>query len=194
MKGRLIVVLFAVAFAVSATVQGAPYKVDVVHSSVGFTVQHLGISEVRGVFTNFAGAIEFDAQKPDAFAASGTVQVASVDTRDAGRDKHLRSADFFDADKYPEIKFEATSASKSGDAWVVKGKFTMHGTTREIELRGTVQGPIKDPWGKMRMGITAGATINRQDYGVVWSKKLDSGGLVVGDLVKIELHIEALGQ
>jgi len=117
-----------------------------------------------------------------------------VNTQMEARDKHLRSPDFFDVAKYPEIQFETVSARKDGEEWVVKGRFTMHGVMREIELRGTLEGPVKDPWGKTRIGLTAATTINRQDYGLLWSQKLDSGGLVVGDLVKIELQIEAVAK
>jgi polyisoprenoid-binding protein YceI len=175
-------------------VNAETYQVDPVHSTVGFSVKHLAISTVRGVFTNFEGTIEFDAKKPEASKASGTVKVASVNTQMEARDKHLRSPDFFDADKYPEIQFQMVSARKDGDAWVVKGRFTMHGVMREIELRGTIEGPVKDPWGKTRIGLSASTTINRQDFGLTWSKKMDSGGLVVGDLVKIELEIEAVAK
>jgi polyisoprenoid-binding protein YceI len=168
------------------------YQVDPLHSTVGFSIRHLAINEVVGFFTNFTGTIEYDAGKPESSKASGTVKVASVDTRVEARDKHLRSPDFFEVDKYPDIKYETVSASKVGDEWVVKGRFTMRGITREIDLKGTLSGPVKDPWGKTRIGLTAATTINRQDYGLKWSQKLDSGGLVLGDLVKIELHLEAV--
>lgn len=170
----------------------ATYQVDPLHSTVGFSIRHLAINEVVGFFTNFTGTIEYDAQTPEASKASGTVKVASVDTRVEARDKHLRSADFFEVEKYPDIKYETLSAKKVGDEWVVKGRFTLRGITREIDLKGTLSGPIKDPWGKTRIGLTAATTINRQDYGLKWSQKLDSGGLVLGDLVKIELHLEAV--
>ncbi len=173
-------------------VMAATYQVDPLHSTVGFSIRHLAINEVVGFFTNFTGTIEYDAQTPEASKASGTVKVASVDTRVEARDKHLRSADFFEVEKYPDIKYETLSAKKVGDEWVVKGRFTLRGITREIDLKGTLSGPIKDPWGKTRIGLTAATTINRQDYGLKWSQKLDSGGLVLGDLVKIELHLEAV--
>lgn len=178
----------------TAMTHAATYQVDPVHSKVGFSVKHLGISQVQGAFTNFSGTIDYDAEKPENSKAQGTVSVASVDTGVAARDKHLRSPDFFDVEKYPDIKFETLSARKDGEEWVVKGRFTLHGFTREIDLRGTLDGPVKDPWGKMRIGLTATTTINRQDYGVKWSQKMDAGGLVVSDLVKIELHIEAVAQ
>lgn len=178
--------------ALAASAGAATYQVDAAHSTVGFAVRHMGISEVKGTFTNFTGTIDYDASKPEESKARGTVQAASINTGVEARDKHLRSADFFDVAKFPEIAFETLSARKDGDEWVVKGKFTLHGVTREIELRGILEGPVKDPWGKTRIGLTARTTINRQDYGLRWTQKLEAGELVVGDLVKIELHIEAV--
>lgn len=194
MNSRYAIMLMAGMMAWATGVNGETYQVDPVHSTVGFSVKHLAISTVRGVFTNFEGTIEYDAKKPEASKASGTVKTASVNTQMEARDKHLRSPDFFDVGKYPEIQFQTVSARKDGEEWVVKGRFTMHGVMREIELRGTLEGPVKDPWGKTRIGLTASTTINRQDYGLLWSQKLDSGGLVVGDLVKIELQIEAVAK
>ena len=194
MHSRWLVVLTVGMLAVAVAAQAGTYQIDPVHSTVGFSVRHLGLSEVHGMFTNFTGTVDFDAAKPADFKAQGTIQVASVDTRVEARDKHLRSPDFFDVAKFPEIKFEAVSASKDGDTWVVKGHFTLHGTTKDIELRGTVDGPVKDPWGKSRIGLAASTTINRQDYGVVWSQKMDAGGVVLGDTVKIELQVEAVAQ
>lgn len=173
---------------------GETYQVDPTHSTVGFSVKHLAVGTVKGVFTNFEGTIEYDAKMPEAAKARGTVKVASVNTQMEARDQHLRGADFFDVDKYPEISFETVSARKDGGEWVVKGRFTMRGVMREIELRGTVEGPVRDPWGKNRIGLSASTTINRQEFGLTWSKKMDSGGLVVGDLVKIQLEIEAVAK
>lgn len=172
----------------------APFKVDPAHSTVGFSVKHLGISTVRGVFTNFEGTIDYDAAKPEGSRAAGTIKVASIDTHVEARDKHLRSPDFFDAQKFPEIRYETVAARREGGDWVVTGQFTLHGVTKPIELRGTLAGPVKDPWGKTRISLSASGMINRQDYGVKWSQRLDNGGLVVGDEVKIELEIEAIAE
>lgn len=194
MKKRYAVMAMAGLLAYVTGVQAETYQVDPAHSTVGFSVKHLAVSTVRGVFTNFEGTIEYDAKKPEASTAKGTVQTASINTQVEARDKHLKSPDFFDVAKFPEIKYETLSARKDGEEWVVKGRFTMHGVTREIELRGTLEGPVKDPWGKTRIGLNAATTINRQDYGLTWSQKLDAGGLVVGDLVKIDLQIEAVAK
>ena len=194
MNSRCVMVVLAGMMALTMNAGADTYQVDPSHSTVGFSVKHLAISTVKGVFTNFGGTIEFDAKKTEASKAAGTVQTASINTHIEARDKHLRSPDFFDAAKYPEIKFETLSARKDGEEWVVKGNFTLHGVTREIELRGNVEGPVKDPWGKTRIGLSATTAINRQDYGLLWSQKLDAGGLVVGDIVKIELQIEAVAK
>lgn len=177
---------------VTIAVSAASYQVDTVHSTVGFAIKHLGISEVHGDFTKFSGTIEYDAAKPEEFKASGTVEVASINTGNKMRDDHLRSPDFFDAAKFPEIKFAVSSVQKEASGWVVKGQFTMHGVTKEIELHGELAGPIQDPMGKTRIGITAATTLNRQDYGLTFNKTLDKGGLMIGNDVKISLNIEAV--
>ena len=182
---------------VSAMVIGASaatFQVDPAHTTVAFSIKHLGISEVHGAFTNFTGAIEYDAAKPEATKATGTILVPSIDTGNKMRDDHLRTPEFFDAAKFPEIKYEATSAEKVDGNWVVKGKLTMHGVTKEIAAKGELSGPVQDPWGKTRIGIAATATLDRQDYGVSYNKTLDKGGLMVANEVKIRLDIEAVQQ
>lgn len=170
----------------------ANYKVDSVHSTVGFAIKHLGLSEVQGGFTNFTGMIEYDPAMPEEFKASGTIEVASINTGNKTRDDHLRSPDFFDAAKIPEIKFETTGIKKEDGEWVVTGNFTLHGVTKEIKLRGELSGPVQDPWGKTRIGLRASTTINRLDYGIIWNKALDKGGVMIGEQVKISLNIEAV--
>ena len=183
----------ALAFAVVSAV-AADYQVDPVHSTVGFAIKHLGLSEVRGGFTNFTGKISYDPAKPEEFKASGTVEVASINTGNKMRDDHLRGAEFFDAAKLPEIKFETTGVKKEDGEWVVTGKFTLHGVTKDIKLRGELNGPVQDPWGKTRIGLAATTKINRLDYGITWNKTLDKGGLMIGEEVKISLNIEAVQQ
>ncbi|MCX7010453.1 MAG: YceI family protein [Kiritimatiellaeota bacterium] len=181
----------ALAFA-GVVVQADDYQVDPVHSTVAFAIKHLGISEVRGAFTNFTGKINYDPAKPEEFKASGTVEVASINTGNKLRDDHLRSLEFFDAAKLPEIKFETTGIKKDDGEWVVSGKFTLHGVTKEIKLRGELSGPVQDPWGKTRIGLAATTKINRLDYGIIWNKTLDKGGVMIGEEVKISLNIEAV--
>ena len=176
------------------TAHAASYQVDPVHSTVGFAIKHLGLSEVHGNFTNFTGKIEYDPAKPEEFKAAGTVEVASINTGNTMRDNHLRSPEFFDAAKIPEIKFETTGIKKEDEEWIVTGKFTLHGVTKEIKLRGELSGPVQDPWGKTRIGLTARTNINRLDYGITWNKALDKGGMMIGDQVKISLNVEAVQQ
>lgn len=170
----------------------ADYQVDPVHSTVSFGIKHLGLSEVRGGFTNFTGKVSYDPAKPEEFKAAGTVEVASLNTGNKMRDDHLRSPEFFDAAKLPDIKFETTGIKKDDGEWVVTGQFTLHGVTKELKLRGEISGPILDPMGKTRIGLVATTKINRLDYGITWNKKLDKGGLMIGDDVKITLNIEAV--
>jgi len=181
----------ALALAVVAA-SAADYQVDPVHSTVGFAIKHLGISEVRGAFTNFTGKISYDSAKPEEFKANGTVEVASITTGNKMRDEHLRSGEFFDAAKLPEIKFATTGIKKDDGEWVVTGQFTLHGVTKEIKLRGELNGPVQDPWGKTRIGLSATTKINRLDYGITWNKMLDRGGAMIGEEVKISLNIEAV--
>jgi polyisoprenoid-binding protein YceI len=192
MQRKQVVMLAGLLALALGMARAANYQVDTVHSTVGFAIKHLGLSEVHGGFTNFTGAIEYDAAMPEEFKASGTVEVASINTGNKMRDDHLRSPDFFDAARIPEIKFETTGVKKEDGEWVVTGNFTLHGVTKEIRLRGELSGPVQDPWGKTRIGLSASATINRLDYGIIWNKTLDKGGVMLGEQVKISLNIEAV--
>ncbi|MEI6083921.1 MAG: YceI family protein [Verrucomicrobiota bacterium] len=159
------------------------YKLDGSHTTVGFTIAHLVISEVSGRFNEVAGEITID--KDTLATAKATIQTKSIDTQNEKRDEHLRKPDFFDAEKYPTITFESLKVAKDGDKTTVTGKFTMHGTTKEIQLPVTLKGPIKDPWGNSRVALVAETTINRTDYGM----KTMMG---VGDEVKIRITTEAV--
>jgi polyisoprenoid-binding protein YceI len=168
------------------------YQVDTQHTTVGFSIRHMVINNVRGSFKDFNGTIEYDGKDPLTIQAVGTIKVASIDTGIQGRDEHLRGPDFFHVTQYPEITFQSERVEKRESGYSLIGKFTMHGVTREITLPFTLSGPVVDPWGKTRIGIETGVTLNRQDYGINWSKTLDNGGLVVGDEVKIEINAEAV--
>lgn len=168
------------------------YDIDVSHTSIGFSVSHMVLAKVKGSFNDFSGTAEFDGQDPMSLRVQGTIKVASINTGIANRDNHLRSGDFFDAEAYPEILFETVSVAKSGDGYVLTGKLTMRGVTKEISGPVIVKGPIKDPWGKSRIGLEATTQVNRQDFGVKWSQKMDGGGLVVGDEVSVEINAEAV--
>jgi len=170
------------------------YQIDPVHSSIGFSVKHLVISNVKGTFTDFSGAIMYDSTDITKSSADVTIKMATINTGNPDRDKHLMSPDFFDAEKYPDITFKSSKIEKKGDALVMTGMMTMHGISKEIAVPFNINGTIKDPMGKFRMGSEASFIINRQDYGVSFSKTLETGGLVVGNDVKIDLSIEAVKQ
>jgi polyisoprenoid-binding protein YceI len=183
-----IFLLLAAGFAISADT----YVVDPSHSNVGFSTKHLVISTVSGNFGQFEGTIVFDDKDITKSSVTGTIKTASINTGNADRDKHLKSADFFDVEKYPEITFKSTKVEKAGDGAKVTGSLTIRGVSKEVSFPATINGPIKDPYGNMKIGLSAGPlTINRQDYGVSWSKKMDTGGLVVSDEVKIQIDAEA---
>ena len=168
------------------------YTVDASHSSIGFSVKHMLINNVKGHFGEFAGTIVYNPENASQFKADGTVQVKSINTGIAGRDEHLRGPDFFEMEKYPEIVFAGKKVEKQGDVYQLTGDLTMHGVTREITLPVTISGPIVDPYGKTRIGLETTTVINRKDYGINWSKVMDNGGLVVADEVKAEINIEAV--
>ncbi|HSE41477.1 MAG TPA: YceI family protein [Acidobacteriota bacterium] len=192
MGKRLIVSFLFVLLAATFAISQETYVVDPAHTNVGFSAKHLVISTVSGRFKDFTGTIVFDDKNISNSSVNGTIQSASLDTGNADRDKHLKSADFFDVEKFPEITFKSTKVEKSGDGAKVTGLLTIRGVTKEVSFPATVIGPIKDPWGNMKIGVSAGPlTINRQDYGVSWSKKMDSGGLVVSDEIKIQIDAEA---
>ena len=161
------------------------YKVDPAHSSIGFSIDHMVIDTVHGRFRQFDGAIMVDPDNGNALKQAGaTIQTKSIDTDVEKRDNHLRSPDFFDAEKYSTITFESTGIAGQ----TLTGKFTMHGVTREISLPFTLKGPMKDPMGNVHLALEAKTRLNRKDYGVSWNKTLDAGGLMVGEEVNIEIN------
>lgn len=167
------------------------WQVDPVHSSVEFQVKHLGIATVKGQFTEFEGTVEVGPD--DEARAYGTVQTASVDTREPQRDAHLRSADFFEVDTYPTIDFRSTAIRATGDDELeIDGELTIHGVTNTITLRAELEGTETDPQGNPRVGLSASAQINRSDYGMRFNAALGSGNVVVSDKVKILVNISAV--
>jgi polyisoprenoid-binding protein YceI len=171
------------------------YQIDSAHSAAHFSVRHLMVSNVRGEFTKLSGTVVYDAANPANSSLEARVEVASISTREPQRDAHLKSPDFFDAEKFPELTFRSKQVVNEGDEWKVKGDLTIHGVTREVTL--TVEGPtpeVKDPWGGFRIGATAETKIHRKDFGLTWNMALEAGGVVVGDDVKISIEIEAMRQ
>ena len=173
-------------------VWAATYAVDPDHSSVSFKVKHL-LSKTQGRFNQFEGTIEYEPGKPETWAASGTIQAGSIDTNEPKRDQHLKSADFFDAEKYPTILFKSTGVRDATETGAkLEGVFTMHGVEKPLALDVTINGVGQDPWGNTRAAFTATTKLNRRDFGIQWNQKLDQGGFLVGDDVDITLEIEGI--
>lgn len=189
---RKIFLLSAVLIFLAQIVSADVYHVDPVHSQVQFKVNHLMIFKVSGTFDDFQGVIEADPATGSLTSARAVIKVASIDTREPKRDDHLRSADFFDAANHPELTFVSKRIEGSGDAITVYGDLTIRGTTREVALKGSFLGTNTDPWGNLRAGFSAGTVINRHDYGLSWNKALETGGVVVGEDVAINLEIQAV--
>jgi polyisoprenoid-binding protein YceI len=170
------------------------WNVDPAHSSVEFSVKHMGIANVRGKFAEFEGTLEMK-EDLSASVVHGSVRVASIDTGEAQRDDHLRSPDFFDADEFPEITFEATRVEAvDEDSSRVYGNLTMHGVTHEIKLDVAIQGTDTDPWGNTRAGLEVVGKLKRSDFDMKFNQALGSGNMLVGDKVGVVLDISAVLQ
>jgi polyisoprenoid-binding protein YceI len=167
------------------------WTIDTVHSEVGFSVRHMMVSKVRGKFTKFEGEITTGESLLDS-SVSADVELSSIDTGNEMRDNHLRSADFFEADKHPKWTYASTSVDAKGSDFVVHGNLTIHGVTRPVDLELEFNGVGGDPWGGTRAGFSASTGINRKDFGLEFNIPLEGGGVVVGDKVKVELEIEAV--
>ena len=189
MKRTVAVILLFGVLAGACAGAAETFNIDPMHSTVGFSVVHLVINTVHGKFTEFNGTLEVDGNA--LLSAKGTIQTKSVDTGTPPRDKDLRSPNFFDVEKYPTITFQSKRVEKRGGETVVVGDFTMHGVTKELALPFKLSGPITDPWGSKRVGFHAEAKLSRKDYGLTYSKTLETGGLVVGDEIGIEINAEA---
>jgi polyisoprenoid-binding protein YceI len=170
------------------------YAIDKMHSEVAFQVRHL-LTKVRGRFTEFAGTVLLDQDHPEQSSASLTIDASSVDTGTPDRDTHLRSDDFFAVGTHPAITFTSSRVVKTGDdTYDVGGTLTIRGITKEITLPVTYLGTAKDPWGNVRAGFETSITLNRKDFGLTWNASLETGGVLVGDEVRITLSIQAIAQ
>jgi polyisoprenoid-binding protein YceI len=170
------------------------YSVDPAHSRVEFAVKHLGIATVRGHFGSFAGTLEL-ADDPSSAKAYGSVEAASVDTHESQRDEHLRSPDFFDAPRFPQITFVSTEIRRvDEDTFEVLGELTLHGVTREITLTAELQGTETDPWGNERVAFEVRGELSRSDYGMTFNQVLGSGNVLVSDKVRLVLELSAVRQ
>ena len=175
-------------------VPAGTWSVDPIHSSVGFSVKHLGIANVRGKFEDFEGTLEIG-EGDETAKAYGTVKGVSINTGDAGRDEHLRSGDFFGVEQNPEIRFESTEVRPVDDeTFEVTGELTMNGVTKPITLTAEVQGEETDPWGNERVALEVTGQLNRGDWNMTFNQALGSGNLLVGEKVKLQLDIAAIKQ
>ena len=175
-------------------VPAGTWTVDPAHSTVGFSVKHLGIATVRGKFEDFEGTLEIG-EGDESARAYGTVQGVSVNTGDAGRDEHLRSADFFGVEQNPELRFESAEITQvDDDSFEIVGDLTMNGVTKPITLTAEVQGTETDPWGNDRVALEVSGQLNRGDWGMTFNQALGSGNRLVGEKVKLQLDIAAIKQ
>jgi len=172
----------------------ATYAVEPTHSSVEFAVKHMLIATTRGRFQDFQVTAEVDESNFANSSATVRLQAASIDTRQPDRDAHLRSADFLDAETHPELTFVTRRIEPKGGDWRVIGDLTVRGVSREVVLDGEVSGPITDPWGGTRIGVSLSGKVNRKEFGMVWNAALDAGGFVLADDVKLAIEVELLNQ
>jgi polyisoprenoid-binding protein YceI len=174
------------------------WKIDPAHTAVEFSVKHMMFTTVRGRFTAVEGTISADPENPSASSVEVTIDAASIDTGSPDRDKHLRSADFLDAEKHPKIVFKSRevrgATQKTGDRFTVVGDLSIRGESRPVTLEAEYLGQGQDPWGGRRSGFNARCEINRLDWGLKWNQALETGGILVANEVKIELDVQAVEQ
>jgi polyisoprenoid-binding protein YceI len=170
------------------------YQIDPAHSSAQFSVRHMMITNVRGGFSSVKGTVVYDSENPSASTVEAVIDATTINTLDTQRDGHLKSADFLDVEKYPTIAFKSTSVEVTGSEEAkVTGELTIHGVTKPVVLK--VEGPSaegKDPWGNTRIGASATTKIKRSDFGLTWNAALETGGIMVGDELKIELDLQMI--
>jgi polyisoprenoid-binding protein YceI len=186
--------IFAMASARPSGARAETWNLDPVHSNISFSARHMMISDVRGEFDKFSGAITANDDDPKSVQIEATIDAASINTRSEMRDKDLKGPNFLDVTKYPTLTFKSVKIEPDGDGkWKVTGDLTLHGVTKLVVLEVTGPSPeIKDPYGNTRRGASATTTINRQDFGIAFNKTLDSGGMVVGNDVAITIDVEAV--
>lgn len=190
MKTRLLTLAAATILTSASLLASDSYAVDKSHSDVTFSVRHL-VSRSTGNFRDFAGKLNLNPASPKSSSVEFVVKTASIDTDNEDRDKHLRSADFFDAEKHPEIVFKSSSIKPAGrDKYKVTGTLNLHGVSRVVTIPVTFLGFAKDPWGNEKAGFETELTLNRKDFGIVWNKALDNGGALLGEDVKLTINLE----
>lgn len=171
------------------------WKIDPVHTEIEFTARHMMIAKVHGRFKSFEGTIDLDPKHPAKARVEGSIDVSSIDTREAQRDTHLRSPDFFDVEKYPKMTFRSTRIEPLGaNQYKVYGDLTIKDVTREVVFDAVDEGRTTDPWGNQRIGVSATTKINRKDFGLTWNVALETGGWLVGDDITINAEVELVAE
>ncbi|MGI9196396.1 MAG: YceI family protein [Candidatus Nanopelagicales bacterium] len=171
------------------------WQIDPTHSTIGFVARHAMVAKVRGSFSDFTGTLHLDGADPAASSAELTIVASSFDSKNGERDAHVKGADFLDADQFPTITFASTAVTQKGDdEFIVTGNLTIHGVTKPVDVKWELVGTSQDPWGNTRIGFEGKAEISRKDFGLVWNVALETGGVLVGDTIKLELDIEAVKQ
>ncbi len=194
MKRYLLIPVLAFAFTLTASAQ-TTWSFDQSHTDIGFEVTHLVITDVEGSFKDYEGTVS---TKGDGFENADiafTIDINSIDTENEKRDAHLKSDDFFNAEKHPKMTFKSTSMKKTGEnTYKLKGNLTIRGTTKPIELDVTHNGTVKDPWGNTKAGFRISGELNRFDYGLKWNKMTELGGAVVGKEVRLDIDVQLMKQ
>lgn len=171
----------------------ATYSIDVSHSEIGFQVRHMMFAKVRGQFRSWSASVDYDPGAPEKSSLSVEVETTSIDTRDGKRDDHLRSADFFEAEKFPKLTFKSKRIEAAGSGrYKLTGDLTIKDVTKEIAVDVEATGSGKDPWGNARLGFSAKASINRLDWGLKWNQALEAGGVLVSDKVDIDAEVQLI--
>ncbi len=169
------------------------YKIDPAHSTAQFVVRHMMITNVRGGFSGVQGTVVYDPEKPTASSVEVVIDAGTINTLEAARDTHLKSADFLDVEKYPTINFKSSEITLHGDELRLEGNLTIHGVTKEVVLKVEIpSAETKDPWGNARIGASATTRIKRSDFGLNWNAALETGGFLVGDNLKVELEVSLI--
>lgn len=180
--------------ATAAPAAATTWAIDPSHSTVEFSAKHMMITTVKGRFADVAGTVVPGGTTPAGATVDVTIQAASIDTRSDQRDGHLRSADFLDVERFPQIRFRATSATGTRDHFALTGELTIRDVTRSVSLDVRFEGEGQDPWGGSRMGFSATGKIDRREFGLVWNQALEAGGVLVGNDIKLQIEVQLIRQ
>jgi polyisoprenoid-binding protein YceI len=167
------------------------WVIDPTHTNLGFSARHAMVAKVRGHFAEYTGSFTIDGDNLANSKAELTIQTASIDTKTADRDAHLKSADFLDVEQFPTITFVSTSVASKGDSIVVTGDLTIHGVTKSVDVTWEFLGLSQDPWGNTKIGFEGSTKVSRKEFGLTWNAALETGGVLVGDDIKLNLDVEA---